>query len=90
MKKGEKVITGGDGNHSAPPQEHSNFKDPTEVIYLKKNTSIEKYKVEEPTILFIEDPMRRDTAATAFGWVDILRTVSTRGALVAYACRSFG
>ena len=27
---------GGDGGHAAPPQEHYNFKDPTEVTYLNK------------------------------------------------------
>ena len=36
VKKYEKVKTGSDGVHAAPPQEHSNFEDPTEVIYLKK------------------------------------------------------
>ena len=34
-KKSEKAKNGGDGVHAAPPQKHSNFKDPTEVIYLK-------------------------------------------------------
>ena len=36
--------------HAAPLQEHSNFKDPTDVIYLKKNTSIEKKYIGKVTL----------------------------------------
>ena len=35
-KNSEKVEWGGDGVDAAPPQKHSNFKDPTEAIYLQK------------------------------------------------------
>ena len=38
---------GGDDVHAAPPQKHSNFKDPTEVIYLQKEYINRKIKDRE-------------------------------------------
>ena len=41
-KKVPNNLTNGDVGTPPTPQEHSNFKDPTEVIHLMKKTSIEK------------------------------------------------
>ena len=59
VKKCEKTKMRGDGVHTAPPQKHSKCKDPTEVIYLQKNTSIEKHDRESS--------LRSKHASGAFG-----------------------
>ena len=83
--------TGGDGNHAAPHQKHSNFKDPTEVICLKKKYINEKLKIGKVTFELntprapsgperIQDAMRRDTAAPAFWGSGVSCSVSASGA----------
>ena len=46
-KKSAKVKSGGERGHTAPTQEHFNFKDPSEVIYLMKKYINRKIKDRE-------------------------------------------